>query len=146
VGKNPYPFSFVFRAHVGCAKHVPFRIVPERGQVTQNPAKSKPGKFRGILHERVSWSNLANDSRHVSPHSRPLAVDSCALSGCADVLAWKSAGDDINPTEPWLAVECLHVVPNWETRQDSVSLAGKQYAPRVVCPFDGANRSPSHKM
>lgn len=61
-------------------------------------------------------------------------------------MAREASADNIDSAFPRLAVKCLDIVPDWESRQDSVSLSGKQYAPRVVCPFDGANRSPSQQM
>jgi hypothetical protein len=61
-------------------------------------------------------------------------------------LARESTADDINSSAPRLPVKGLHIVPDWESWQDSVSLSGKQYPPIVVVDFDGTNRSPFQQM
>lgn len=90
-------------AHVACAEHVPRRIEPERGQVTEHFTESPPvvsGKEpRNVLHEHESRSHVSNDPAILAPEARPLARESGALSGDADVLAGESAADDVDAGE-----------------------------------------------
>jgi hypothetical protein len=101
-------------ANVGRSKHAPFRIVPERGQVSENDVESSISESWRVFHEHESRSNFANDSRHLSPEARAFAADSCALSCCADVLTREAARDDVDEALPRDAVECPDVVPDWE--------------------------------
>jgi len=90
-------------AHVACAEHVPRRIEPERGQVTEHFTESPPvvsGKEpRDVLHEHESRSHVSNDPAILAPEARPLAAESCALSGEADVLAGEAAADEVDGGE-----------------------------------------------
>ena len=90
-------------AHVACAEHVPRRIEPERGQVTEHFTESPPvvsGKEpRDVLHEHESRSHVSNDPAILAPEARPLARESGALSGEADVLAGEAAADEVDSGE-----------------------------------------------
>jgi hypothetical protein len=56
VGKNPEPVPSVWRSHIVCAEHTPFRIVPETGQVPENNVESPRFKGCDVLHDDVAWS------------------------------------------------------------------------------------------
>jgi hypothetical protein len=90
-------------AHVACAEHVPRRIEPERGQVTEHLAESPPvvsGKEpRDVLHEHEARSNVSNDPAILTPEARPLAAEPGALSCEADILAGEPAADDVDSRE-----------------------------------------------
>ena len=79
------------------------------------------------------------------PHSRAFAVDSCALSGCADVLARKAPADDIDAPAPRFSVKGLHVVPDREAWQASVPLSGEEALAGVLIPFDSTDAGMSEK-
>jgi hypothetical protein len=103
VGQDEEPLSLVRCAHVACAEHVPRRIEPERGQVTEHFTESPPvvsGKEpRDVLHEHESRSHVSNDPAILAPEARPLARESGALSGEADVLAGEAAADEVDGGE-----------------------------------------------
>jgi hypothetical protein len=103
VGQEEHPLPPVRRAHVACAEHIPRRIEPELGQVTEHLSESPPvvsGKEpKDVLHEHEARSNVSNDPAILTPEARPLAAEARALSGEADVLAREAAADDVNPRE-----------------------------------------------
>jgi hypothetical protein len=79
---KPEPVALVGGANVGSSQHCPPAVIPERGQVTEHSSES-PSKDRwAVLHVAEAGSNLANDPRHVGPHSAALSVNACAFSGC----------------------------------------------------------------
>jgi hypothetical protein len=145
VGQNPDSLSLVWRTNVARAQHTPFRIIPQRGQVSENSSKPARSEHWGVFHEDVAGSYLANDSGHVVPHSAARSVDSCASSGCADVLAWEAPADDIDAPAPRFPVEGLHVVPDWEAGQASVPLSGEEALAGVLVPFDSTDGGMSKK-
>jgi hypothetical protein len=134
------------RFHVGSSQHCPPTVIPERGQITEDDSESSSNECWTVFHEDVSGSNLANDPRHVSPHSAALSGDACALSCNADVLARKAARYDINNSRPRSAVKGLNVIPNRERREKAVILSGGKYASCVGFPFDCADGSPSEQL
>jgi hypothetical protein len=134
------------RSNVGSSQHCPFAVIPERGQVTEDNSESSSNECWTVFHEDVSGSNLANDPRHVSPHSAALSGDACAFPGDADVLAWKAARYDINNSSPRSSVKVLNVIPNRERREKAVILSGGKYASCVRFPFDCADCSPSEQL
>jgi hypothetical protein len=103
VGQQEEALSPVRRAHVACAETVPRRIEPERGQVTEHFREGVPvvsGKEpRDVLHEHEARSHVSNDPAILAPEARPLARESCALSGEADVLAGEAAAEDVDSRE-----------------------------------------------
>jgi len=103
VGQQEESLPAVRSAHVACAEHVPRRIEPERGQVTEHFTESPPvvsGKEpRDVLHEHEARSNVSNDPVILAPEARPLAAESSALSGDADVLTGEAAAEDVDGGE-----------------------------------------------
>jgi hypothetical protein len=86
-GTQPEPVPLVRRSNVGSSQHCPAAVIPERGQITEDSPKSSSKEGWAVLHERESGSNLANDPRHVTPHSAAGSVNARSLAGNADVLA-----------------------------------------------------------
>jgi hypothetical protein len=89
----------VGESKVSSAKHSPFRVIPARGQVSENSLNSPSKQSCDVLHDDVARSKLANDSRVLAPESAALSVDSDTLSGVADVLTGEPAADNVNGTE-----------------------------------------------
>jgi hypothetical protein len=131
---------------VGSAEHIPFRIVPERGQIPENNIKSSINKHWAVLHERVSRSYLANNPRHVLPHPTPLSGDACPFSGAADVLARKPSRYHVNKAAPRLSVKGLNVIPYRERREKAFILSSGKYSGGIWFPFDGADGAPSEQL
>jgi hypothetical protein len=146
VGQNPYPLATVRRSDIVRSQHTPFRIEPQRGQVTEDSAKSANSEGWGVLHEHEARSYLANDAGKLSPKAASLAVDSRSCSGNADVLTGKAARNDINTASPRSSVKGANVVPNRERRETSIILSGEQSPSGIGVKFDGAHGSPSEQM
>ena len=146
VSSYPDPIALVRRTGVNSAQHTPSRIVPQRGQVSENTSKPARSEDWGVLHEHVSRSYFANDPSHVRPHPGSLAVDARALAGSADVLAREAARHDVNSAAPRSSVKGLHVIPDGKDGQVSVVLPGDQNACGVSVPLDGADGSPAEQM
>jgi hypothetical protein len=56
VGNNPEPVPQVRGANVGSAYAVPFRIIPERGQVSENSLNPPSKQCCDVLHDDDAWS------------------------------------------------------------------------------------------
>ena len=108
------------------SQHSPSRIIPHRGQVSENNSKPPNSEHWAVLHERVSGLYLANDPGHFGPQSAPLSGDSGALSGGADILAGESPAHDVNESSPGPSVEGADIIPDREPWQDPVALALEQ--------------------
>jgi hypothetical protein len=61
------------------------------------------------------------------------------LTRRADVLAGKSSTDDIDASSPRPSVEGVHVVPDREPREDSISLSGEENFSAVGINLDSAD-------
>jgi len=146
VGHKPEPVPLVRSSDVGSSQHCPPAVIPERGQVTEDSPKSSSKEGWAVLHVDEAWSNLANDPRHVSPHSAAGSVDSCAFAGHADVLAREASRHHVNTAAPRSSVKGLNVIPDREGREKAVILSGSKYASCVGLPLNGADGSPSKKV
>ena len=71
VGHDPNSVSLVWCANVGSRYAMPFRIIPDLGQVSENSAKPLsviPAKQHcDVLHERDCGSSFANNSDQFAP-------------------------------------------------------------------------------
>jgi len=96
VSHEKQSLAFVRRAHVGRAKHLPFRIVPARGQVSEDALEAPNSEGCDVLHEHVARSKLANDSGVFAPQSRPSSADADPLSGVRNVDTREPSTDQID--------------------------------------------------
>jgi hypothetical protein len=108
--------------------------------------ESSRSEHWGVFHVDVSGSYLANNSRHVPPHSRSGSFDASASSGCGNVLTGKSSRYDVNTSCPRLSVKGLNVIPNRERRENAVILSGGKYASCVRFPLNSADCAPSEEV
>src|SRR5262245_9952096 len=113
----------------------------------------------GVFHEDVAGSNLANNSRHLSPQSGAFSLDTgavpfshiasgippCPRSAGADVLAREAAANDIDAPPPGGSVEGAHVIPDGEPGQQSVPLPLQEDAAAVAVQLDSAAAGMSEK-
>lgn len=134
------------RADIGSAQHSPSRVIPERGQVTEDSSESASNESWAVFHEDVARSNLANDASELGPEAGAFAVDACALAGDADVLAGKAARNHVNNSSPRSSVKGPNVIPNRERREKAVILSGDKNACGIGIEFDGADGSPSEEV
>jgi hypothetical protein len=112
VGNNPEPVAPVRGANGGSGYAVPPRIIPERGQVSENVSKSSTKESCDVFHDDVAGSKLANESCIFSPEAGALTGQPGARPGKADVLAGEAAADHVHGSDH-LSSQRGHVV---ETR------------------------------
>lgn len=123
--QDPESVSLVRGADVARSQHIPRRIIPERGQLTEHDAESANSEVWAILHERVSGSNFANDASELRPETAALAGDPGAFARARDVLAGEPARDDVDMPAPGPAIEGADVIPDGKGREESVPLSGE---------------------
>jgi hypothetical protein len=140
---DPHTVSSMRSADVVSSQHIPARIKPERGQVTEDDSEAARSEHWGVLHEHVGGSNLANDASEVAPEPTALALDAGAAPGARDVLAREPAADDVDVSAPGRAGEGADVIPDGERVELSVSLTREQDAPAVGINLDSADGAPS---
>jgi hypothetical protein len=63
VGNNPDPISSVRGANGGSWDAIPRRIVPERGQASENVSHPETKQAWDVLHDDETGSKLANEPR-----------------------------------------------------------------------------------
>lgn len=143
VGNNPDSVAAMWGANVGRSQHTPFRIEPEAGKPLKDSDKSASAQVGRILDEDPRRLDLSDDPLELKPEATPSASEPCASAGGADVLAGKSATDDVDSPSPWPPVEGAHVVPDREPGEEPVALPGEEHTPAIRVKFDGANGVPS---
>lgn len=140
---DPHAVASMRGADVASSQHIPSRIKPERGQVTEHDVESSSSEIWAVLHEHVGGSNLANDASELAPEPAALAGDPGAGARAGDVLAREPAADDVDKPAPGPAVEGSDVVPDGKRIEHSVALALREHTLAVGVELDGADGAPS---
>lgn len=83
-------------ANGGSRNAVPFRVIPDLGQVSEYSSKPSTKERCDVLHDEVVGSKFANQTGVFPPKSGALTVKAAPGTGKADVLARKAAADDVN--------------------------------------------------
>lgn len=96
VANNPDPISGMWGANGGSLYAMPFCIIPERGQVSENDVEPSTKQSCDILHDKELWSNRANKTDDFRPQPRSLASQARAAARVAKVLTREPAADDID--------------------------------------------------
>jgi hypothetical protein len=143
---DPDPISFVRSSDVDSAQHVPCRIKPERGQVTEDDVQSSASEYWRVFHEDELRSNFANNASELSPESGAFSRQSESSSGDRDVLAREASRYDINNSSPRLSVKRANVIPDRERTKESVVLSLSQDRCGISISFNRANGLPSEEM
>jgi hypothetical protein len=146
VGHKPEPVALVWGANLGSSQHCPPAVIPERGQVTLHSSESASNEGWAVFHEAVAGSNLANDPRHVGPHSAAGSVNAGSFSGDADVLAREAARNHVNKSSPRPSVKAAHVRPNRESWDGSIVLSLRQNLCGVGITLNGADGAPTQHV
>lgn len=73
----------------------PFRIHPERGQITEDFIESGSKEAWHVLHDDVSGLQVANDSRELRPQPTTIVL-SASFAGETDWLTGESATNHIH--------------------------------------------------
>jgi hypothetical protein len=90
---------------------MPLRIVPERGQHSENVAKSPLKQSCDVFQDDVVWSQFANQAEEILDKTRTATFKSGAFSREANILAGKSSADNIN----WSDIFALQFCNVWKT-------------------------------
>jgi hypothetical protein len=147
VGSNdPDALTKMEGATVGSRKHVPARIKPERGQVSENNSEPARSEHWGVLHSDKAGLHFANHARHLPPESTSLSVQTLAPAGSADVLAREASRNHVSNSAPWPAVKSPHVIPDREWLKVAVVLASHENACGVSVEFDSAHGGVSEQF
>src|ERR1700730_3609166 len=75
VGNNPNSFSRMRGANVSSGYALPFRVIPERGQVSENGVKPSSKQCCDVFHDDETGSKLANQSGVFNPEAATLSGD-----------------------------------------------------------------------
>src|SRR3546814_10292584 len=84
VGKNPRAISDMGRANDGRWYAIPFRIIPERGQRSENVSKPSTKQLCDVLQQNELWSKFANQTGDLRKETGTLTGKSEAASRDAD--------------------------------------------------------------
>jgi hypothetical protein len=80
VGNNPYPVSSVRRTNGWRWNAMPFRVIPDLGQVSENNVQPSTKQRCHVLQDCDPWSNHAKGSNDFPVESRTLAGKSGAVA------------------------------------------------------------------
>src|ERR1700740_824397 len=84
------------RVNGGSRYAVPLRIIPERGQVSENVSEPSMKQVCDVLHDDEARSKFANKASVMRPEAAALTSEPHALSRTTDVLARETPADDID--------------------------------------------------
>lgn len=96
VGHKPDTVPPVRGANGGSRNAVPLRVIPARGQVSENSPESSSKESCDVLHDDVPGSKLANESCVLGPKTRAGTVDPGSAAGEGEVLAGEPAAEDVD--------------------------------------------------
>jgi hypothetical protein len=111
---------------VGSGYNSPATIIPHRGKITNDSHPSAKSERWRVFNEHDTGSNVANDSGLFSPESGFFVVKPASIAGHADAFTGETSNHSVNQSSPRFSVKGSHVIPDWELRQDSVSLTLEQ--------------------
>jgi hypothetical protein len=99
VGHNPNSVAKLSGTNVGSWYAMPFSIIPDRGQVSENSAKSPSKQSCDVFHLDDCGSKLANQSGVFTPKPAACAVKTRATTCETDILTWESSNNcvGLNP-------------------------------------------------
>lgn len=109
VGNNPDPVAAMRGAQVGSRYAVPLRVIPDRGQVTQDDGESAASEDGDVLDNHEAGPKIANESGKMEPEAGPRACNTSVLAGLAEVLAGEAAADDIDGSVPSSKLGCVQL-------------------------------------
>jgi hypothetical protein len=113
VGNNPYPVSSV-RCTNGTRRYaMPFRVIPDRGHVSENCSQPSTKQRCHVLQHSPSRSNHAKGSNDFPVESRTGSGKSGAVAGKTDVLTREPSRDDIRFTFLEFHRGYVFIAGNW---------------------------------
>jgi hypothetical protein len=115
-------------------------FVTHRFKVVGRCVNRSPGN---VLGKYVPGSCICHDPSHFRPEVVCIVR---ARSRRTVGLAGKPARNHVNTAAPRSAVKGSHVIPNRERRENSIILAGGEYARGIGVPLNGAHGSPPEQV
>jgi len=73
--------------------------VTRRFQITEHDICTATAQSRHVFDEHPSWAELGNDAGKLAPQAAPVPTEAGPFAGGGDVLAGKSAGDEVDTLE-----------------------------------------------
>jgi len=93
----------VRRTNIGRWYNLPFRVIPDLGQVANDLRESPDSNCPDIFHDRKPWSYDANEPVELCPQTGSCSGESgwrpLRRSGIANVLTGKSSANKVNCSE-----------------------------------------------
>lgn len=120
VGHNPHSVPKLSGTSVGSWYAVPFSIIPERGQVSENGSKSPSKESCDVFHSDDFGSKLANKAGEVRPEPASCACKTLATACETDILAGKSSNDRSRSNavcSQSVCGKCSNIIINGDTRE-----------------------------
>jgi hypothetical protein len=96
VGQDEDAVATVRRTNAGSRYTMPFRVIPDRGKITQDPIEPSLGEHGDIFKERDARSTSANGTDAILPEARTIPRQASSSTSLADVLTRESPGDDVD--------------------------------------------------
>jgi len=75
---------------------MPLRIIPDRGQLSENSIQSPIKQRCHVFQQDVFWAQLSNHANDLEKEAGSFTVEAITATGKADVLARPTGCDDVN--------------------------------------------------
>jgi hypothetical protein len=92
---------------------VPFRVIPDLGQVSENLTESAAAEHCNVFHDDVARSYFVNNSGVFFPDAAARSRDARAFSCNGDVLAGKSSANNLSCSPELVAGESFDIVMDY---------------------------------
>jgi hypothetical protein len=96
VSNDPDAVTTVRRANVGRRDTMPFRIEPERMEISKDGVQSASAKLGAVFDDNDPRCDLVDKPCELAPKSAARIFESSTLAGDADTLAGKAPADCVN--------------------------------------------------
>lgn len=133
--KNEPAVSSVGRADFLSGKSRPSSVEPQCGQFAYNDVQTSRSDSGHIFKEDKRRLNFFGQAHDFSEKSASLAFQAAATTSNADVLAWKSAVNDIWHHGQIVSLEGTYVIPDRRAREIAESHTTEQDALSVSIVF-----------
>ena len=110
-GEDVQAIPLVGRSHGFRAEHVPLRIEPALGQVSEKLSSSCSKQTWDVLHEHDARSHLANQPGDLGPEP-PLVLGASLLPCVGEGLAGESGSDKVHSASEEGSVQSREVGPD----------------------------------
>ena len=125
-----------------CGEHIPRRIVPERGKVSEDAIETSTDECGDVFDEDERWTDLVDDADVLGPEPGACSwCDARTFSSHADVLAGEAADNPMYTATPWSAIEAGYTVPNRSWCQRRVCHPRHENGRCVGFPLDVHHRA-----